>query len=473
MTDTIWPPVSLNSDTNALQGPKYLALVQRLRDAIRAGVLAPGAQLPPVRDLAYQVGVTPGTVARAYQIATAEGLLTAHVGRGTFVAERSRPEVPHPLLADRAVGFDHDSGPVDLRTPQLPDVGQAQAIAQAMHEAAGALGPEVVEYPGLRMDLPCRQAVLDMMGSYDLGPLTPDDLVLTHGGQNALGLVMQCVLRGERPLMLTEALAYPGIRQAARLHRAEIMGVEMDGQGVIPEALEAICRRHAVRLLCLTPEAQNPTAVRMGAERRQAMAALARKYDFHLLEDDCFTTPDTGLPGLRALAPERGWYCTSLSRSISAGLRFGVMACPEGMGQAGRLAAQYSYFGLSRPIVETVRRLMVSGQAAALRDAAHAVIDARLAMAVAALKGWDIRWQKGLSYLWLTMPIGWRASTFTRCAEAKGVLVRSADEYALQDGQAPNAVRIALAGGISEARFARALDTLAHLLAHPPGEFSV
>lgn len=472
MTDTIWPPNSLNSDTNA-QGPKYLALVMALREAIRGGLLQPGEKLPTVRDLAFQTGVTPGTVARAYQIATAEGLLSAHVGRGTFVAEPARPEAPHPLLADRAAGFDRDSGPVDLRTPQLPDVGQARAIAAAMRAAADAMGPEVVEYPGLRMDLPCRKAVLEMMGSYDLGPLTPDDLVLTHGGQNAMNLVMQCVLRGDRPLMLTEALAYPGIRQAARLNRAEIMGVEMDGQGVMPEALEAICRRHPVRLLCLTPEAQNPTAVRMGAERRQAMVTLARKYDFQILEDDCFTTPDTGLPGLRALAPERSWYCTSLSKSVSAGLRFGVMACPEGMGQTGRLAAQYSYFGLSRPIVETVRHLIVSGQAAALRDAAQTIISARLAMAVAALKGWEIRWQPGLSYLWLTMPIGWRASTFARRAEAEGVLIRSADEYALQDGQAPNAVRIALAGGISEARFARALATLTHLLAHPPGEFTV
>ncbi len=472
MSNTIWPPSSLERDTKGA-GPKYLALVQHLRDAVRVGALAPGAQLPTVRELAFQLDVTPGTVARAYQIATAEGLLTAHVGRGTFVAEARPAEMPHPLLSDRAVGFDRDSGPVDLRAPQLPDVGQSAAIAQAMREAADAMGPEVVEYPGLRMDLACRREVLKWLGSYDLGALTPEDLVLTHGGQNALGLVMHCTLRGDRPLMLTESLAYPGIRQAARLHRAEIMGVEMDGQGVIPDAVEAICRRHPVRLLCVTPEAQNPTAVRMGADRRRAIAELARRYDFHLLEDDCFTTPDVGLPGLRSLAPERGWYCTSLSKSISAGLRFGVMACPEGMSQAGRLAAQYSYFGLSRPIVETVTRLMADGRAARLRDAAQAVISARLAIAVEALKGWDIQWQPGLSFLWLTMPIGWRASIFARMAEAEGVLVRSADEYALQDGQAPNAVRIALAAGISEERFRRALAVLNRLLAHPLGELPV
>ncbi|MFB2531363.1 PLP-dependent aminotransferase family protein [Paracoccus sp. p4-l81] len=482
MSNTIWPPISLNRDTNATlsgldggrsAGPKYLLLVQHLREAIRDGALAAGAQLPTVRDLAQQLGVTPGTVARAYQIATAEGLLTAHVGRGTFVAEPPAPVVPHPLLAERAAGFDRDSGPVDLRTPQLADVGQAAAIAQSLREAADAIGPEVVEYPGLRLDLACRQQVLRLLASYPLGPLGVDDLVLTHGGQNALGLVMQCVLRGDRPLVLAEALAYPGIRQAARLNRAEIMGVPMDDEGALPEAVEAICLRHPVRLLCLTPEAQNPTTARMGLARRQAMADLARRYDFHLLEDDCFTTPETGLPGLRALAPDRGWYCTSLSKSVSAGLRFGVMACPAGMGETGRLAAQYSFFGLSRPIIETVTRLIASGRSEALRDAAHAVVVERLKIAVDAFAGWDLRWQPGLSFMWLSMPIGWRASTFTRMAEAEGVLVRPADEYALQDGQAPNAVRIALACGISEARFRRALSVLVGLLSRPPGEMVI
>ena len=78
--DTIWRP-DLGQG-----GPKYLALAQELRSAIRSGTLAEGAKLPPVRDLAWDIKVTPGTVARAYQIVTHEGLLQATVGRGTFVA---------------------------------------------------------------------------------------------------------------------------------------------------------------------------------------------------------------------------------------------------------------------------------------------------------------------------------------------------------------------------------------------------
>ena len=75
MTDTTWRP-----DLTQFPGPKYLALTRALREAIRAGELPPGSQLPTVRDLAWDLHVTPGTVSRAYQLATQEGLLAATVG---------------------------------------------------------------------------------------------------------------------------------------------------------------------------------------------------------------------------------------------------------------------------------------------------------------------------------------------------------------------------------------------------------
>ena len=60
MTDTSWQP-----DLTLFPGPKYLALARALRDAVRSGKLLPGAQLPTVRDLAWSIHVTPGTVSRA------------------------------------------------------------------------------------------------------------------------------------------------------------------------------------------------------------------------------------------------------------------------------------------------------------------------------------------------------------------------------------------------------------------------
>ena len=70
--------------------------------------------------------------------------------------------------------------------------------------------------------------------------------------------------------------------------------------------------------------------------------------------------------------------------------------------------------------------------------------------------------------MFLRLPQGWRASTFTREAEAEGVLLRSADEYTLIHGRAPQAVRLALAGNVPLPRFEAGLRALARLLDRPP-----
>ena len=72
---------------------------------------------------------------------------------------------------------------------------------------------------------------LGIGGDRILGPIAPDDVALTHGGQNAISLIFDCCLRGERPVVLIEDLAYPGFRYAARAARAEVVAVEIDEQG--------------------------------------------------------------------------------------------------------------------------------------------------------------------------------------------------------------------------------------------------
>lgn len=460
MTNTIWQP-----DLSPFPGPKYLALAGALRAAIRSGELGTGAQLPPVRDLAWRLAMTPGTVARAYQIGTQEGLLSGAVGRGTFVAARMVPQAP-PQLAP-------DPGIVDLRSPELPEVGQSAEFARILHRMAAHVGADWLTYPSQRAEAALRAAVAAWLADRVIGPFGPDDIALANGGQNAIGLVLQATLKGDRPVVLLEYLAYPGLRHATRLMRAEPVGVKMDQQGMRPDALDAACRRHAPQVLCLTPQSQNPTTARMGAERRAEIAAIARAHDLQVIEDDCYSVADTDLPSLRALAPERTWYVGSLSKSVSAGLRFGYLVCPVGMGDTGRLAAQHAFFALARPVSDLCLDLLTSGAAQRFRADVLADTAARLRMVVNMLGVHDLSWQPGLPFVWLRMPQGWRASTFARMAEAEGVLMRSADEYALSHDRAPNAVRLAIAGGVPRDRFETAIAMLARLLANPPQELSV
>lgn len=467
MTDTIWTP-----DLSQYPGPKYLGLSRALRDAIRQGELVEGAQLPTVRDLAWAVRVTPGTVSRAYQLATQEGLLAATVGRGTFVASAAPRLGPtQGIYVER----DHKHGitNVDMRSPQLPDVGQAAIFASAIRRIADSIGTDWLDYSTQLAEEPLRVAVCEWLDDRDLGQISSADVALTYGGQNAVSLILQCCLRGDRPVVVTEELCYPGFARAARLARADVVGVEMDNEGMKPDALEIACRRHGPQILCLTTEAQNPTAARMSLSRREDIVRVARKFNLQIIEDDCYSVADTSLPALRAIAPERTWYVGGISKTVSAALRFGYIVCPVGMGEAGRLTAQHSFFGLARPVTELCTDLFNSGAAKEIRSRVHAEFGDRLQSMVNILSPYDLRWQKGLTFAWLNLPSDWCASDFTRMAESRDVMVRSADVFALVHGRAPHAVRLALAGGIPRAQFEGGLATLSQLLRNPPLENAV
>ncbi len=469
MSSTSWLP-----DLSQASGPKYLALSRALREAIALGALPQGAQLPTVRDLAWDLKVTPGTVARAYQIATQEGLLAATVGRGTFVAA-SEPRiglVPVPVPAQHLSGASL-AGRLDFRSPRVPDVGQGEAFAEALGRVAVSAGKDWLGYPGQPEEAPLRAAVVDWLSDRILGPLQPDDIALAHGGQNALSLIFQSTLRGDRPVVLLEELAYPGFRFAARMSRAETVPLETDDRGLIPEALEAACRRQGAQVLCITPEAQNPTTAHMDRQRREEIVAIARTYDLQIVEDECYTTVRTDAPAIRALAPERTWFVGSLSKTISPALRFGYIACPPGRGEAARLAASYGFFGLARPVTDLVLDLFRSGMAALLRTRVQAAFSERLQAAVNALGRHDIGWQPGLPFLWMSLPSGWRNSTFLRMAEAEGILLRSADEYALVTARAPHGIRLALNGRLSRAATEDACNRLSLLLESPLREVAV
>ena len=75
--------------------PKYQSIAEDLAQAILNGQVPMGEKLPPQRNLARRLGVTTGTVSRAYAILETQGLATARVGDGTYV--RSIEHVPETL----------------------------------------------------------------------------------------------------------------------------------------------------------------------------------------------------------------------------------------------------------------------------------------------------------------------------------------------------------------------------------------
>lgn len=472
--NTIWSD-DLSKLLSSASGPKYTRLAKAIESGIAQGILAPGARLPPVRDLAYRLSVTPGTVARAYTKLTDAGLLEAGVGRGTFVAESALRPVLRPLAEVDAVP--HETGgdvyEVNMISPHLPNVGQARLIRETLAKVAAAPASGVMHYPGHGTGRAAREAVHGYLSDVTLGPVSPEDIVLSNGAQNGIMMVMQAVLSGRRPVVLVEEMAYPGYRRAAELLRADVLPVPMDGEGLIPEALESLAKASGAQLLCMSAEVQNPLLLTVPPKRRAALADVARRCGLQVLEDDTYRLGNVAGPAMRALLPERGWYVNSLSKSLSPALRFGFVVAPKEGVAPLRRAAEAGFFGIATPITDLASMLLTQPALPEIQQHLRDAVASYVRSMVNALGRYDLVWREDALYVWLNLPPGWRASAFARAAETEGVLLRTAEDYTDRNARAPHAVRLAVNGGVSRSSFDAALDRLRGLLDSPPDRIVV
>ncbi|PIB25890.1 hypothetical protein BFP76_12895 [Amylibacter kogurei] len=462
--DTIWAPKALSSD-----GPKYKALLDTLQSDIDTGVLVAGDKLPPVRDLAWKLGVTPGTVARAYQEGIKAGTLTAQVGRGTFVsAPRPSQDAEHYMQSAMDDIYPLPvNGQINLRNTNTTNVGQSAALRRAMIKVAETKADQYIYYPDQQYVSDIYQPLCEWM-EYAGVYTSPEKLIVTNGGQNAVSLAVATILNTQTGGIAIDALTYPGIRFAVQAQRGQLIGIETDADGIIPDALVRACRAKQIKALFTSANVLNPTTGKMPLERRLQIAEIARKYDLQIVEDDCWGIGANDVPSFSQICPERGWYLSSISKSISSGVRFGYLLCPDAFfDDTKRLMQSYS-FGVSRAVVDIVRELFVSGDAAAVRGAVLKLVQKNVQQTVNILGKWDVSWRKDVPFIWLSLPSGWRGSSFAAACERENIIVRAADEFALQNMPVPNGVRIAVNSNLPSQNYSDALAVINELLANPP-----
>ncbi|MEP2642206.1 PLP-dependent aminotransferase family protein [Roseobacter sp.] len=469
---TIWQPQLVQG-----QGPKYKAVVRTIRQGIDSGALKVGDKLPPVRDLAWTLSITPGTVARAYTILTDDGTLKAEVGRGTFVAPPQPARVTDDPIEIDVIAHNQEqdnlSVTLNLFSPHLPNVGQAALIRKLMERVAQDPPSGMMHYPNRDNARPARSAVVRWLEGTPLGPLGEKDVTLCHGGQNGILLCLQTILTGRKPAVLIEEIAYPGFRRAAEMLRADVVPIAMDADGILPDAFEAAVKAHDAQVLCTSPEVHNPTGGFTPVARREEIAKIARRYDVQIVEDDCYRMGVNRAPAYRMLAPERGWYVSSIAKTLTPALRVGFAIAPEGRWSELRRTAEHSFFGLATPVTDLTAALLSHPQTDALSHQTRKAFNTYVQSAVNILGGHDLSWREDVPFLWLRLPLGWRAGAFCQAAEAQGIQIRSSDGFVCRDARAPHAVRLAINAGVSLSRFEGAMMCLRNLLDNPPDEINV
>ncbi|GAB4349290.1 MAG: PLP-dependent aminotransferase family protein [Oricola sp.] len=470
VTMTSWLP-----DLNHGEGPLYMRLAGHIEDAIETGALPAGSKLPPQRNLAFDLGVTVGTVSRAYSIVRERGLVSGEVGRGTYVLKRQSDDIRHSAsrLLPAMPGSDKPAQPeaaIPMTSTAAADVGQGPLVSATIDAASADTGYAGIDY--IRSVPPSWQQAGSAWLSH--GGWSPDPALVVpvlgvHAGIMAAVAAVSAI--GDR--IAFEELCYPATPRAVAMTGRRIARLRSTPDGIDPENFEHVCAQQHPKAVVLVATLNNPTLGTVPEANRRRIVEIARQYNVWIIEDNIYGgLKDETPPPIASFAPERTFQFDGLSKSVSAGLRSGWVSCPPGYVTRVANAHRLLTGGAPFLLMETAARLVLSGEAGKIRNSVRQVIAKRAGVAAETLSSAHpnakVRSDPDCPFVWLTLPEPWLPGTFCKAAQEAGVTVEGADEYKLGslDYPCPN-VRVSLTGPLTDSKFKRALSILSDLLSSP------
>jgi DNA-binding transcriptional MocR family regulator len=212
-----------------------------------------------------------------------------------------------------------------------------EMMAGVVNELILNNGTEALQYGSGQGHPKLREQICDVMALEGI-KAHPEDIVVTTGSQQALDLISRIFI-DPGDVVLVEAPSYVGALGTFRQYEASVVHVEMDNDGMIPEALRnAIAGVRAtgrkIKFLYLIPNYQNPTGVCLPADRRTEILNICREAGIFVVEDNPYGLLGFDKPSpnaMRAEDSENVIYLGSFSKTIASGLRVGWALVPPSM----------------------------------------------------------------------------------------------------------------------------------------------
>jgi len=485
-----------------LQPESHVPLYVQLRDQIRAlihgGDLRPGARIPASRELATQLGVHRTTVANAYAELESEGLISGHVGRGTFIrgdGVKKISAVPHPTSADGGLRWeslfaDERGEEILSRLTQAAPRGSVSFVMarpaaeffpiEELRKCSNAVwrreGTEILQFGPSDGYPPLKQALVGMLRSegYEAGD---ENLLITDGCQQALDLVCKAFLRPGDTVLL-ENPAYPGALAIFTGARARILGVPVNSEsgpgktpGVDVSAIEAVLVQNRVKMMVLTPDFHNPTGTTLPVAERRRLLEIAARFQVPVIEDHIYArlrARGERVPSLKQLDRSNlVVQIDSFSKIAFPGMRVGWIVAPSNVIERLRLVKQSTdlHTGhLAQAILaEYVRRGLLGRHLERTRKAYSGRL-AALEQALGRHMPSGTKWTRpeGGMCVWVELPPGFDSNELSIHTRERGVVFAPGRYFYFQNPQ-PNTLRLGFAG-VAEREIARGIATLADVL---------
>jgi DNA-binding transcriptional MocR family regulator len=420
------------------KGPRYLAIADAIGDAISSGELKPEQRLPTHRDLAYHLGVTVGTVSRAYAEAVRRDYVSGEVGRGTYVrpgeVREKQFRIPYkvePNTFDFALNYQAAASRVDYLRSSLMVLAQDPGLEAVMY------------YQSEKGMDHHRRILAKWAASYGV-PEDYERIVVSNGVQHAMQLSLTAVCKAGDTVMCEE-YSYPGIKGLAAQSGLKLHGVAMDENGLIPDRFEEAILATGSRVLYFMPNFQNPTGVHMSSARRHEIAKIAEQYKVWLIEDDIYgflaENHEKNI-SFAALLPDQTFYLNGASKCIAPGLRVGFILAPQSHVDMVAACMRMSSWMASPLNIEICTRWIEDGTMEKVIESSRVESRKRQAIMRKHLGDYNLKGAIGCYHDWLILPKPWRADTFCMRARERNVSILPAHVFHIGKKEPVNAVRI-------------------------------
>ncbi len=343
-------PMSWKPDLSRLKGPKYIALAKLLEDDIKSGKLKAGTKLPPQRELADFLDLNLSTISKVYKLCGQKGLLSASVGNGTYVSSDAAAE---PIL----LCGNKDSRMIEMGAivPFVTSNLKVKQYTERLMKKPDALQLFSYGMPeGTKRQRSAGVTWLQKSGFHT----DREHIVLAAGGQNALMAALGAFFDTNDKIG-TEPMTYPGVKTAAKLFGIHLIPVQSNNHEITEEGIRYAVRNENIKGLYVIPDYQNPTAHIMSVESRKIVAKVAREENLLVIEDGINNLlEENPLQPIASFAPEQVVYISSLSKTVSPGLRTAFIYVPDRFYEK-LVAALYSMNISISPLLATVSAALI------------------------------------------------------------------------------------------------------------------
>ncbi|MFV1861973.1 PLP-dependent aminotransferase family protein [Bacillus amyloliquefaciens] len=446
--------------------PKYIQIIQFIKEKIGNGEWPIGSKIPSQRTLAKHFEVNRSTVITALEELTADGLIEGRMGKGTVVtnntwtllAKNSAPDwdqyvtsgiqQPSQKIVQEINKSESNSDLIQLSKGELSHEIFPLAV---MKEIMGKVSQniEAFGYEEPKGYLPLREALSGYLRTIGI-QASPSSILIVSGALQALQLISMGLLqRGSTVYLDQPSYLYSlHVFQSAGM---KLTGVPMDHDGLLPEHIRMARGERGRAILYTNPCFQNPTGILMSKKRREEILAASENTQLPIIEDDIYRELwiDEIPPDPIKTIDKNGHvlYIGSLSKTLSPGLRIGWIVGPEPVIERLSDIKMQTDYGSSSLSQRVAAEWFISGEYQQHLEQVRSQLKVRRELALSVLEThlkdvatWNI--PKGGFFVWVKILPSISMKLLYTKALSKGILLNLGRIYAEEKG---NYIRLSYA----------------------------